>query len=252
MTLYWDCADIQVIGERKGQEDYSRFHVESDGALCILADGMGGHAAGDVAARLAVDTFLTTCLEVGFPWADHFLFALNEANKAIAAGVREEPARQGMGCTLVAVELRDGRLRWLSVGDSRLYLYRGGDLSRLNADHSMAGRLDALVATGEISVEQANADPSRNMLLSALTGEQIGLTDYNFRGRDVGAGDLVVLASDGLDTLDRAELHACLERYSGWRAEDIARGLVSCVIKRGRPRQDNTTALVVRVTSAIS
>ena len=246
MTLRWECADIQIVGDRSNQEDYCRFHAEEDALLCVLADGMGGHAAGEVAAKLAVDTFLETCLQEKRPWSDSFIPALNEANRAIARSVNADPSREGMGCTLVAADLSGDILRWISVGDSSLLHYSGGELHKLNADHSMAAQLDALVRKGEITEEQARQDPSRHMLLSALTGEPVGRTDFNPKGRQLAAGDLILLASDGLDTLGTEQTTARLDAYAQWSADDIGRALVSAVVKCGKPGQDNTTVMVLR------
>lgn len=249
MTLTWDHADVQILGDRKNQEDFCRFHVADRALLCVLADGMGGHAAGEVAAQLAVDAFMSVCLEREYGWYEAFVDALKAANDAIRERVCVEPDKAGMGCTLVAAEISEATVRWISVGDSRLLRFSQGALGQLNADHSMAAHLDALARSGEISTEQAQSDPSRHMLLAALTGDDLGRIDYNPRGRSLAAGDLIILASDGLDTLARPVLEERLSQYAHWRAGDIARALVSAVIKAGKPAQDNTTVMVTRAPS---
>lgn len=248
MTLKWDCAEIQIIGEREVQEDYSRYLSKDGNILCVLADGMGGHAAGEVAAKLAVDTFVNSAVEAGGPWFESFFNAANDANTAIAASSRENPERDGMGCTLIGVDLSDERLRWISIGDSRLMHFSKNDLRRVNADHSMATRLDTLARAGEITEEEARNDPTRHMLLYALTGDQLGTVDFNRKGLPIAEGDIIILASDGIDTLELREIASILNKFADWKASDIGRALVSAVIKCGNPRQDNTSVMVIRAT----
>lgn len=246
MTLEWDFAAVQIIGEREKQEDYCRFYCEDGKLLAVLADGMGGHASGEVAARLAVNTFVSLASEAGFPWSNCFFNALNESNKSLGDAVRREPALEGMGCTLIGAEIADETIRWISVGDSRLFHLFDGNLRRINADHSMAAQLEAMVQSGDVSEEEARNSPSRHMLLSAVTGDQISRVDVNARGLPVVAGDIILVASDGIDTLNMMELEALLRKYAAWNAADLGRSIISAVVKHGRQNQDNITVMVIR------
>ncbi|NVK33438.1 MAG: serine/threonine-protein phosphatase [Rhodobacteraceae bacterium] len=247
MTANWAYADVQTIGERANQEDFCRAYAQGDQLLCVLADGMGGHAAGEIASKMVVDKFIDIATAgSSTSWSEYFLNAIDSANNTLSDAVRQNPELEGMGTTLVAAEFREAEVRWLSIGDSTLYLFSGGNLRRLNADHSMGARLDTLVKSGEITQEQANKDPSRHMLLSAITGDQLGLMDYTPKGIHLSPGDIIVLASDGLDTLPLDDLCSRLERYRKWNPSDIARALISAVAKKGAPRQDNTTVMVVK------
>lgn len=247
MTSNWSFAEVQTIGERANQEDFCRFHHDNERLLCVLADGMGGHAAGEVASRLVVETFIKDAIsDETQNWSDCFLNAIDTANATLSDTMSQTPDYEGMGTTIVATELRDNTLRWLSVGDSSLYRFSSQGLQRLNADHSMGARLDMLVKSGEISQEQADNDPSRHMLLSAITGDQLGLMDYRTRGIPLEPDDIILLASDGLDTLTNQEISERLENYRHWKPADIARALVSAVAKKGAPRQDNTTIMVIK------
>ena len=140
----FDISGAQIDGARDYQEDaflITHLGEGEGGSLVIVADGMGGHAAGNVASNMAVQTF-NKHLTGNFP-SEHLPQLLNEAilqaNNSISETVRETAALKGMGCTLVAIVLEENRLRWVSVGDSHLYICRDGQLRKLNADHSYGG-----------------------------------------------------------------------------------------------------------------
>ena len=124
------------------------------------------------------------------------------ANQAIAAQVEENPSLSGMGCTLIGTTFSAPGIEWVSVGDSPLFLVRGGEIVLLNEDHSLAPEIDKLAAAGKISWEQAKSDPRRHFLRSALTGTEIDLIDRSHRPLALQTDDVVVLASDGIQTLD--------------------------------------------------
>ena len=118
-----------------------RCRTLGDGSLlAVVADGMGGHAGGAVASKLAVDAFVHA-VEQGGGLAD----GLQDANAAVGEGAAGKPELAGMGATLVAAQVRGDEVRWISVGDSPFFLVSAGKLERLNADHSMAPQIDALV-----------------------------------------------------------------------------------------------------------
>jgi len=194
----WRGEGAQHQGARGYQEDSWALRTLADGALvAVLADGMGGHAGGAVASRLAVGAFLMA-IENGGSLAD----ALDAANRAVGEAARRDAALQNMGSTLVAVTVKDDEVRWISVGDSPLYLVARGTLDRLNADHSMVPQIDALVARGIISPEEAARHPGRHTLREAVMGQSLTLIDEGRRGLD--QGDRLLVCSDGIQTLDAA------------------------------------------------
>ena len=144
-------AGGQLLGRRELQEDELGFidgptlDPGSQHPVVIVADGMGGHASGELASRLAVRAFIEAYGTEGRP-ADQLRAALDRANQAIDDAIRDNLSLDGMGTTLVAAAVTADGLEWISVGDSPLYLCRGGRLKRLNEDHSMgvgAGRCRA-------------------------------------------------------------------------------------------------------------
>ncbi len=252
MSLRFDIAGNQIDGARDYQEDaFLITHLgdqrEGDSsALVIVADGMGGHAAGNVASNMAVQSF-NKYFSAHYDKQDvHEVLAecVKQANNAIAETVRETAALKGMGCTLVAAYFKDDRMWWASVGDSHLYLLRDGELSKINADHSYGAFLDRMEAAG--NPVEAEAGFARNMLMSALTGDEIAETDCPAEPLPLQAGDRIILASDGLDTLSHGKIvFFCEENAS---AKDCSEALLQGVEDAGMPRQDNTTAVVVNIS----
>lgn len=246
MTVEWEFAASQILGRREEQEDYCEVLGNDGQFLCVLADGMGGHAAGATAAKLAVTKFIEAASGTYGPVSNEFLPALNAANDAIARHISDNPHDQGMGCTLIAVELDHQGFKWLSVGDSIVLLKTQAGLSRINADHSMAGRLAIAVKNGEITAEEARISPSRHLLLSAVTGEPIHRLDYSAMGRSVAVGDILIIASDGLGSLDNQEIDEILKAQSGVEIGALSQYLLEAVAAKDHPRQDNATVIVAR------
>ena len=242
-------AGRQSIGGRSYQEDaFNLIGLESGGQnliIGILADGMGGHAAGDVAANLVVETVGKVLLDAKDEPYGAFLSALDEANRAIRAEVEIRPERAGMGCTLVVALLSAQGLRWISVGDSLLLHVSRSGIRRLNADHSMAPRLDAAASRGEITREQALNSPSRNALLSAVSGDEISRVDVAKAWFDTAPDDKIIIASDGLDTLNFDEIALVISDNPAASPADLAGKLIEAALSKKRPNQDNITVIVL-------
>ncbi len=249
MNLTFDIAGDQINGAREYQEDaflVTRLgdHETGDfGSVVILADGMGGHAAGHVASNMAVQA-CNKFIASRYP-CDDVVGVLREsalrANEAITETIKETTALQGMGCTLVAVLLEKNGLFWVSVGDSHLYLLRDGKLEKKNADHSYGGFLNRMAQKGK----EVEADPSfgKTMLMSALMGEEIPEIDFSQAPFELKQGDRLVVSSDGLDTLSVQQIQDCLGTQG--KAKECAEALLKAVEEVGAPRQDNTTVVVI-------
>ncbi|MCC7412968.1 MAG: SUMF1/EgtB/PvdO family nonheme iron enzyme [Gammaproteobacteria bacterium] len=252
MRFAFNIAGAQIDGARDYQEDaFLITHLgdkEGGASLVIVADGMGGHAAGNVASNLAVQAF-NRHVSANFP-NDNLPAVLNEsvlkANNAIAETVRETPALKGMGCTLVCAIVSEKYLRWASVGDSNLYLLRDNQLRKKNADHSYGGFLDRMAAEGKAVEPEPGF--SRNMLMSALTGDDIADIDCPQTPLELQPGDRIIIASDGLDTLSDGKIvHIC---GASGTAKECADNLLQGVTDENLPRQDNTTIVVIDVAPA--
>jgi formylglycine-generating enzyme required for sulfatase activity/serine/threonine protein phosphatase PrpC len=168
---------------------------------------------------------------------------VQKANKAIKDTVSETPALEGMGCTMVAAILEKGKLWWASVGDSHLFLIRNRELIKKNADHSYGGFLDRMAAAG--TPVEPEPGLARNMLMSAITGDEINEIDVPQTPFDLQAGDRILLCSDGLDTLSAGKII----QFSEWSEspKECAEALLKAVEEAAMPKQDNTTVVVVSV-----
>ncbi len=217
-----------------------------DHVVAVLADGMGGHTGGALASRMACERFVASFVARHGSISDRLRDALDDSNSALAEKVESDPVLSGMGCTLVGVVVGVGGVEWVSVGDSPLYLYRGGEIALLNEDHSLAPELDRLAEAGKITREEAREDPRRHMLRSAVTGEELDLIDQSKQPLQLLPEDYIILASDGLQTLENSEIERIVTAYAGDGAEAVAAALIRSVEALRDPHQDNATVVVVR------
>ena len=216
------------------------------GSFAVLADGMGGHAGGALASRLVCENFLSTAVMAEGDAQVRLIAALHAANEAIASKVADNPLLSGMGSTLVGAAFGPGGIQWVSVGDSPLYLFRRGEVAVLNEDHSLAPELERMVAEGRLTPEEARKDPRRHMLRSAVTGDEIDLVDISRVPLALEAGDYIVLASDGVETLEPDEIARIIQGYATDGATAVAKAIIRAVEALREPQQDNATVLVVR------
>lgn len=206
--------------------------------LLALADGMGGHAAGEVASQLVIAALAP--LDDDEPGSDItglLEFACREGNESIAEQIAEEPELDGMGTTLTAMLFSGTRAGLCHIGDSRAYLLRDGVLTQITRDDTF---VQSLVDEGRITPEEASVHPRRSLIMKALTGEQIEPT---LVVREVHVGDRYLICSDGLsDPVSFDTIHDCLA--SGTPAECADR-LIDLALRSGGP--DNVTVVVADV-----
>jgi serine/threonine protein phosphatase PrpC len=242
-------------GARSYQEDASATWPDDTGIpgaeglslVAVLADGMGGHAGGALASQTVCAGFLDAFARCEGAPAERLQQGLLAANAAITEKITEKPVLSGMGATLVGVAFAAGGAEWISVGDSPLYLVRRGEIARLNEDHSLAPMLDQMVADGRLSSAQAKVDPRRHYLRAAVSGEEIDLVDTSQRPLALQSGDAIILASDGIHTLDDQEIARIVDAYLPDSPDATAAALIRAVDHAGDAFQDNTTVVVIAV-----
>jgi serine/threonine protein phosphatase PrpC len=255
----YDVASGISQGARDYQEDAitSDFPVGAEAGFVVLADGMGGHAAGDVASKIVLTEVYS---ELKFHFADVEAFEARApeilrgvadlANETLRQHTRSHPETDGMGATLVVPALVENRLYWISVGDSPLLLYRAGKLSQLNEDHSMAPQIDFMVKSGLMDAETGANHPDRNCLISVLMGTRIPKIDCPVKPHELKAGDIVICASDGLQFLTNAQIERIVGKYRKSRSTEIAERLLEELIKLDDPDQDNISFCIIKVNDA--
>lgn len=213
--------------------------------LYVVADGVGGRPAGEVASRLAVETFqraLETLEPAAHCTTDALEEAIQRAHSAVLTAARDDSEREGMATTLSATWLDDGRAALAHVGDSRIYRYRRRELTLLSEDHGLVAEM---VRQGHIDAEQARHHPLRNVLTQAL-GADKPLEPY-LSCPDLEIDDLLLLCSDGLEkVLTNQELTGLLD---GWQASGGVRALgrrMQAIIAN-RDLVDDVTGLLVSI-----
>lgn len=161
--------------------------------LCIVTDGMGGYSGGEIASTYAIDEIRTSLEQVDSYSEEALAKAIQEGNNRIVHRADGDPSLDGMGTTVVIAALEGMCLYWAHVGDSRLYLFRHGNLSQVTTDHSL---VQALYEAGEISKDEMAKHPKRNMLTRAVGVEPTVEVDTGTI--DLEPGDRILLCTDGL------------------------------------------------------
>src|SRR5215217_7938941 len=176
---------------REGNED----SMLEEPPLFVVADGMGGAQAGEVASSMAVETLSEMPPDDGTVEED-LVEAITEANRRIREKAQDDRDLSGMGTTLTAAFVHEGKITLAHVGDSRAYRYRDGELAQLTDDHSLVAELER---HGKLTAAEARVHPQRSMILRALgIGAEVEVDTYCFVGEP---GDVFLLCSDGLSGL---------------------------------------------------
>lgn len=252
----FDAASAISCGAREYQEDamVSDFANGDELGFVVLADGMGGHAAGDIASKIVVTEMfreLTFQREQMIEEEGHICAALRAAadgaNDCLERHVQSNPETKGMGATLVSAVVANGLLYWISIGDSPLFLFRDGKLSQLNEDHSMARQIDLMVEKGMMSEEDAKSHPDRNVLTSVLFGAPISQIDCPAEPLRLQAGDTVIVASDGLQFLSDEKISRVLRDLPLSRSKEIAEALMAQLMQLNDPDLDNVSLQVLQI-----
>lgn len=212
--------------------------VYAGARLLALADGMGGHAAGEVASQLMIAALAH--LDDDEPGDDLLRkldAATREGNAAIADHVEEQPDLDGMGTTLTAILFAGKKLGLVHIGDSRAYLLRDGELNQITRDDTF---VQSLVDEGRITAEQAHTHPQRSLIMRALTGNEIEPT---LTVREVRAGDRYLLCSDGLsDVVSDETIQNTMREGTN---DECADRLIELALRSGGP--DNVTVVIADV-----
>ena len=209
--------------------------------LLVIADGMGGHAAGDVASSVAIARLVTLDDESAASGdaLERLTTTLADANQDLRDRVAAEPSLHGMGTTVTALLNSDGKLALAHIGDSRGYLLRDGQLTQITHDHTF---VQSLVDDGRLTEEEARSHPQRNLITRVLTGEREDTPDLSVR--EARPGDTYLLCSDGLTGVVTEETLAEV-LGDGTDVGTRAEKLIDLALKGGS--SDNVTCVVADV-----
>ena len=242
MAFVLESATLSNVGlVRARNEDVAGEAPEH--SLFVVADGMGGHLGGDVAARLTVDTILAYLKTVSAEKAmAEVPEAVRLANEAVLDKASTDRSLFGMGSTVVICWERDGEMVYGHVGDSRVYLFRGGELRQLTEDHSLVTQL---LATGQISEAEAERFIYKHVITRAIGTRRQILADVD--GIAMLPGDIFLLCTDGLtDGVGGDQIRTILNTTSD--VKEMAQKLVDAALKAGG--EDNVTVTLLQVKNA--
>jgi serine/threonine protein phosphatase PrpC len=242
-SLYFVSAARSAVGLiRNGNEDGALTHPQ----LIAVADGMGGHAGGEVASAIALEILarraaVFTDAEMDKDSADdYFNSTIDEVDDALKAASDENPKLSGLGTTLTALFIRDNQAVLLHVGDSRAYRIRGASIEQLSVDHTV---MQELLSAGTITQADVAEHPQRSMLTQALMGSQI--LSIGLHVSELKDEDRFILCSDGLSgVLANKEIKTLVKSQS---PKDAVTALIDATYINGAP--DNVTVVVADVSS---
>lgn len=189
----WFCGKSDIGKVRQHNEDFCTFDPPH---LAIVADGMGGHAAGEIASRMAARSVMLFLREQTMIDEKVLRASVEKANDVVYQESQSNEECGGMGTTMIICYETDGTLHWAHVGDSRLYLYREGRLHQITQDHSFVGELER---SGQITKEEAETHPKRNLLMRAIGADNEIEVDTGIL--PIFETDTILMCSDGLTNM---------------------------------------------------
>lgn len=245
-------AILSVIGDREEQQDCFGYSLQAEEGIVAICDGMGGHAGGQKASNTAI-AHLIGKYDSRYPVPDPEVFLQDETkiiDEEIHSFLSDNGEELHAGTTLVCVYIRGNQLFWMSVGDSRLYMFRSGDLVQVTQDHVYQIVLDGQLENGEISpLEYAREESRGEALISYLGIGNLQLVDNNTTPFILKSGDKLLLMSDGLyKVVSDSEIKTILENFKNdadalhalnQKAEKIA--------KKTLFNRDNTTVSLIQI-----
>lgn len=236
---------------RKRKVNQDSFLMEPAARLFVVADGMGGHAGGETASRLTVETVVQSILQdknssLEMQAPDLVMGAIHRANTAVYSTAEKNKSLSGMGTTVVGMYFNEGKIYVGHVGDSRVYVARRGQLWQVTRDHSL---VNEKLKAGIITREQMKKDRSRNVITRSVGFESSVLVDVY--QREVNPGELYLACSDGLSGMvEDAEMISIIDQHA-WDGDNLD-NLVNAMIEKANQHggDDNITCVVARVDRA--
>lgn len=243
---------VSVIGNREEQQDCFGYSLHADEGIIAICDGMGGHAGGQRASNTAISRILDGYdSEYPVQNPEEFLRRkINEIDTEIKGFLTEDGTALNAGTTIVCVLINGSHLYWISVGDSRLYLFRAGELVQVTQDHIYQVVLEGKLQSGEISpTEYAREEEKGEALISFLGIGDVQLIDNNTVPFRLRSGDKLLLASDGLyKIVPEDEIQMLLSNFN-----NISEALQALNMKAGKIaekqkiKRDNLTASLIQI-----
>ncbi len=251
IILSVSCESSQSIGKRNEQQDAFGFSGKGPGILAVVCDGMGGMPLGRESSMTAVGSFIGAWegRGPGDGVKESLVRSALAANDAVLEMAERSGLRGSAGTTLVAAVVEKDCLSWISVGDSRVYLFREGSYKPLSSDHNVATRLQKLVEKGELNPEDVMSCAMPDALTSFIGIDVLEEYDIPAEPLLLEDGDMVLLCTDGLyNFLSDGEIMEILNSDAGRPDnENLAEKIVDRVTSKRHPFQDNVTVVLMRI-----
>lgn len=244
-----------VLGTRPYQQDRvggcGFVSDKGNAVFAVLCDGMGGMAQGDRASEHCKSRFVKEFLDTPHDWEKipgELVRISKQMDKEVAAFEDDSGQPLKSGTTMVAACLRGTELFWISIGDSRIYVYENKKLRQITRDHSYSLKLDKMVAQGKMSRERADAEPRKDALISYIGMGNTTLIDGNKTAMVLKSDSIVLLCSDGVTKLlSDSQIENIFEVMEDHSAAAIAEEITSAATASRKRSQDNTSAIVIKV-----
>lgn len=245
----FDVGVSQWQGRRAYQQDcITAQHLADGKLLAVVCDGMGGTVGGEVAASAALETVVNRFDSLSDDLSTHWLQLAGAANNALARAIKADDTLASMGTTLVSLLADEQGVRWLSIGDSPLWLFRKGELRRINIDESYGGYLDREARRGSISWDEAQSNTKRHQLMNVLQGKKsLTVNDIADQPIKLRNDDVLLLASDGIQTLNDDRIAQVIRAQIAEPASVITEQLMRAVHRENHPKQDNVSIALIKV-----
>ena len=233
----------QYIGTREKQDDSFGIHTNGSGTFAIVADGIGGFMDGDVASRIAVDTFLEGFKAGNVSNNINFFFS----SAAIAANekIRKQFGDKMCGTTIVAVLVADRKLYYSSIGDSIISVFRNGRLIPVNTKHNVESYLEELYMSGKITREQALGSSKNRRLMNYVGHDGFTTPEAIEEPVNLRAGDKVLLYSDGVELLTQIEMEDILSSKDNVQRK--AEIIMDTIVHKNARSKDNSTVVILDI-----
>lgn len=247
---YFEVSVSSILGDRAAQEDRAAIAIKDDEGIIVVCDGMGGHKGGKLASRIAVESLLDQYTQAQ-PISDipaFFMNSIDVLDEAITLLKNPSGDTLAAGTTLSSVIVRDKRLYWVSVGDSRIYLIRGDEIVQVTEDHNFKSKLDKQLAYQIISLSEYNRLMDKGeMLISYIGIGGVEVVDINKDAFALQADDRILITSDGLvKSLDDHAILTIVNNFTNIR--DASTALTNKAIRLSQHGNlDNTTVSLIRI-----
>lgn len=233
----------QMIGDREKQEDSFATEITEYGVFAMVADGIGSYVNGRVASKLAVNTFLREFRKMDA--ADNIPYFFNRTAVEVNSDIKALYGDIPVGTTVVAAIIRYNRLYYGWAGDSSIAIYRNGSLINLNSKDNVENRLEELYRMGKLSREEVLQTPYQERLTNYVGHDEFKGLSLTEREIVLKKGDLVLLYSDGLETLRRIEIEGILSKFK--TPEYMAEEFMTAIHYKKTNNKDNATVIIVRI-----